>query len=134
MGVLGVRFTEISALAGKAPKGDIEVTTSLPNITSMRSVPVGTGKEKKEFIIMGFECTTNYRPTDSKIELKGELNYLAEEPKKIIEQWNKTKKLDEKISLPVINYLIKKCAVESIKIADDLQLPVPVKLPEVRAK
>ena len=134
MGVLGVRFTEISAKGGKVAKGDIEVSTSLPNITSVRTVPVGSGKDKREILMMDFGYRATYMPIDAKIELKGELSFIDDEPQKVMQQWKKDKKLDQKISLQVINFLIKKCAVESIKIADDLQLPAPVKLPEVRAK
>lgn len=83
---------------------------------------------------MDFDYETTYKPTDAKIVLKGELTFVAEDSKKIMELWEKEKKLEEKISLPILNYLLKFCAVECVKIADDLKLPVPVQLPEIRAK
>ncbi|MBN2095241.1 MAG: hypothetical protein JW727_04280 [Candidatus Aenigmarchaeota archaeon] len=134
MGVLGIRFTEISAKSGKSAKGDIQVSTSLPAIKSMKKMEVGTGKDKKDIILMEFDYSTIYQPLDARIDLKGELSYLTEESKKIMDRWNKDKKMDDKVSVPILNHLIKKCSVESIKLADDLQLPVPVKLPEIRSK
>lgn len=134
MGVLAARFTELKAKAGKPVKGDIRVNTNLPAIITMKCVEVGTGKQKKELLVMEFECKTVYQPMGAEIELKGELTYVADDPKKIFNLWTKEKKMEEQMSLNVLNFLIKKCSIESIKVADDMDLPVPVKLPEVRAR
>jgi hypothetical protein len=134
MGILASRFTEIRAKVGKPIKGDVQVNTSLPMIKSMKCVEVGSGKQKKDLLVMDFECKTDYQPMGAEIELKGELTYVTDDPKKAIGLWAKGKTMDEKMSLSVINFLIKRCAIENIKIADDMQLPVPVKLPEVVAK
>jgi len=134
MGVLASRFTEITAKAGKPVKGNIEVSTSLPTLTSMKLVEIGSGKQKKDLLLIGFEYMIEYKQMGAKIELKGEVTYSAEDPKKLVNLWDKKNKVEEAMSLTVLNYLIKRCSIESVKIADDLQLPVPVRLPEIRSK
>jgi hypothetical protein len=134
MGVIASRFTEVMANSGKPAKGDIQVNTNLPVLTTMKCVAVGEGKQKKDLLVVGFEYNTTYHPMGAKIELKGELTYVSDDAKKILAMWTKDKKMTEKDSVAILNYLIKKCSVQCIKIADDLQLPVPISLPEVRAK
>ncbi|MGC9310651.1 MAG: hypothetical protein ACP5E4_02910 [Candidatus Aenigmatarchaeota archaeon] len=134
MGIVNSRFTKMAADTGKPAKGDLQVSSTLPCVTEVKIVEIGSGKNKKETLVMAFDYETTYKPIDAFIKLSGELVYLDDNAKKIAEKWKKDKKLDEGISIPVLNYLFRKCAIESVKIADDLQLPVPVQLPEIRAK
>jgi hypothetical protein len=134
MGILASRFTDITATAGKPVKGDVQINTSLPMIKSMKCVEVGNGKQKRDLLVMTFDYKTDYQPMGAKIEIKGELTYVADDPKKAFSMWSKDKTMEEKMSIGVINYLIKKCTIECIRVADDMDLPIPVKLPEIVAK
>jgi hypothetical protein len=134
MGVLKSRFTEISANAGKPAKGEIQVSTSLPAILNIYPAPLGSAKDKKDILIMEFDYEVSYKPIDGKISLKGELMYLDENTKKILDKWKKDKQVESSVSVPILNYLLRVCAVESVKISDSLQMPVPIQLPEIRPK
>jgi len=85
---------------------------------------------KTKVLSIEFEHKTKYTPINAKIIISGDILYTDEKQKEILKNWEKNKKIDENIGLPLLNYIFKKCMVQSIKIADELQLPPPIKLPE----
>ena len=90
----------------------------------------------KKCLSIDFEFVTSYlSPKDksiAEIVISGDVLFLDNDYKKIIEKWNKDKKLPENISLQVINVVFNKCLKKAILLSDDLQLPSPIPIPVAR--
>lgn len=130
MGILSFRIKKIEGDVGEQVRGELKVSSSLPKIKSIAEKEVGVGGNKTKVLAIDFEYKTKYDPINAKINIFGEILFNHPEQKEILKKWEKEKKVDEKVGLPLLNYIFKRCAVQSIKIADDLQLPAPVRLPE----
>ena len=87
----------------------------------------------KKCLSINFEFVTSYlSPKDKKIAeivISGDVLFLDNDYKKIIEKWNKDKKIPEDVSLQVINVVFNKCLKKAILLSDDLQLPSPIPIP-----
>ncbi len=134
MGILSFRLTNIEGSVGGVPTGELKISSSLPKIKNIVERELGIAGNKTKVLAIEFEYKTKYEPTNAKINICGELLYNDKNQEEVLAQWNKEKKFDEKTSLQVINYIFKKCLVQSVKIADDLQLPSPMKMPELVKK
>ncbi len=130
MGVLSFRIKKIEGDVGERITGELKVSSSPPRIKNVIEREVGLAGNKTKVLAIDFECKTKYEPINAKINVYGEVLYKDERQKEILKKWEKEKKIDEKVGLYLLNYIFKRCAVQCIKIADDLQLPAPVKLPE----
>ncbi|MCK4429457.1 MAG: hypothetical protein KAU95_03715 [Candidatus Aenigmarchaeota archaeon] len=130
MGILSLRLKKIGGDVGEIAAGELKVTSALPKITEIKEKDVSVGGNKMKVLAISFEYKTKYEPIKAKIEVEGEVMYTDQNQKEIVKKWSKDKKVDEEFALPILNYIFKRCAVQSIKIADDLQLPAPVRLPE----
>ena len=134
MGIVSFRFKKIRGDVGEPAIGELRITSSLPKINDIAEKEVGIAGNKTKVLAINFEYKTIYEPIKAKIDIEGEILYTDEKQKEIIKKWEKEKKIDERVSLPLLNYIFKRCAIQSIKIADDLQLPPPVRLPELVKK
>lgn len=134
MGILSFRLTNIEGSIGEVSTGELKISSSLPKIKNIAEKEIGIAGNMTKVLAIKFEYKTKYEPTNAKINIGGELLYNDKNQKEILTKWEKEKKLDEKISLYVINYIFRKCLVQSVKIADDLQLPSPLKMPELVKK
>jgi len=134
MGIVSFRFKKIRGDIGESAIGELRITSSLPKIKDIAEKEVGIAGNKTKVLAINFEYKTIYEPIKAKIDIEGEILYTDEKQKEILKKWEKEKKIDERISLPLLNYIFKRCTIQSIKIADDLQLPPPVRLPELVKK
>ncbi len=130
MGILSFRLKKIEGDIGEPSTGELKVSSSLPKIKDISEREVSVGGNKTKALAINFEYKTKYEPIKAKIDIEGEVLYADKDQKEIMKKWEKEKKIDEKVALPLLNYIFKRCAIQSIKIADDLQLPAPVRLPE----
>lgn len=130
MGVLSFRFKKLEGEIGKQAAGEVKITSSLPKVKNVEEREINVGNSKQKVLAVDFEYSVGYEPTKAKISAEGELLYTHEKQKEILKKWKKDQKLDEEIALPLMNYIFKRCSIAAIKIADELQLLPPVKLPE----
>ncbi len=106
---------------------------SVPRINDMKEVTISTIGNKK-VLSLAFEFVTNYDPKVGEIKIGGDLLYLTDDNKKLLKQWEKDKKLPEKPSLEILNYLFRRCLLKVSNIAEDLQLPPPLPMPRIKPK
>jgi hypothetical protein len=132
MPIIGLTFRSVDAKREKEQiKDEIKVNSS-PRINSIKTVNVST--INKEVLSLSFDFVTRYDPQIGEIKIGGELLYLTDKNKELLKQWEKEKKLPEKVSLEILNYLFRRCLLKVSNIADDLQLPPPVPLPKITPK
>lgn len=68
------------------------------------------------------------------IEIEGDVFFLGEEEKGIMESWEKNKKIPDEINIDVLNLVLRKCLTKSLVLAEDLQLPPPMAIPYATKK
>ncbi|MBN2043296.1 MAG: hypothetical protein JW754_05845 [Candidatus Aenigmarchaeota archaeon] len=132
MAIIGLSF---KAIEGKKSEENVRSeikVNSVPRINSLKEIMVPT--LQKKVISMDFEFVTSYDPKVGEIKIGGELLYLTDKMKELMDKWEKEKKLPEKSSLEVLNYLFRRCLLKVSNIAEDLQLPPPIPLPKIKAK
>jgi hypothetical protein len=130
MGILSFRLKKLKGEAGESKQGEIRITSSLPEIKNVeeRDLNIGTGKQK--VLAIEFAYKVDYEPIKATIEVEGEILYKDTKQKQILKKWKDKKQIDEKYALPIMNFIFRRCSIAGIKIADELQLLPPVKLPE----
>jgi len=134
MAIVGLSFNSVDAKRDKEQRIRAEIkVNSVPRINDMKEVTISSLGNKK-VISMAFEFVTNYDPRVGEIKIGGDLLYMTEDNKKLLKQWEKDKKLPEKPSLEILNYLFRRCLLKVSNIAEDLQLPPPLPMPTIKPK
>ncbi|NIP40587.1 MAG: hypothetical protein GTN39_03635 [Candidatus Aenigmarchaeota archaeon] len=134
MAIVGLSFNSVEAKRDKEQRIRAEIkVNSVPRINDMREVTISSLGNKK-VLSMAFEFVTNYDPRVGEIKIGGDLLYMTEDNKKLLKQWEKEKKLPEKPSLEILNYLFRRCLLKVSNIAEDLQLPPPLPMPTIKPK
>jgi hypothetical protein len=134
MAIIGLSFNVVEAKRDKEQKIKAEIkVNSVPRINDIREVTISTLGGKK-VLSMDFEFVTTYDPRVGEIKIGGDLLYLTEDNKALLKQWEKEKKIPEKPSLEILNYLFRRCLIKVSNIAEDLQLPPPLPMPTVKPK
>jgi len=134
MPIIGLSFNSVEAKKDKEQRIRDEVKiNSVPRINDIKEITLSTIGSRKA-LSMDFEFETTYMPKVGEIKLTGELLYLSDQHKEILKHWEKERKIPEKQSLEIINYLFKKCLIKISNIAEDLQLPLPIPMPVVKPK
>jgi len=77
-----------------------------------------------------FQYTASYGPVGM-IKLEGSLLYENDDAKKVVDEWNKTRKIPNQTASHVHTAIMHACVPEAVGIAKDLALPPPIPLPQV---
>ena len=133
MPIVGFNFDKISV----ERKGKITGKLNIKQSTGIKTVEqekllLGTPEEVLKF---GFEYKIDYEKV-GEINLLGHVLFL-EEPKKIkaiLDQWKKDKNIERTIMEQVVNTILYKCTIKSLNLAQEINLPPPIKLPMVEPK
>lgn len=131
MNILNVSFNSISAKKEQAPKGKLGIKSNV-SITSVEDANIGVDKSNTTLRV-GFSFNTEYSPDYASIQITGQMIVLEEKEnaKKMLDTWNKEKKVNKDFSIPLMNTIMSKCVMESIIIAKELNLPSPLPMPKV---
>ncbi len=134
MAIIGLTFDSVEAKRDKEQRIRAEIkVNSVPRINNIKEVTISTIGGKK-VLSLDFEFVTNYDPKVGEIKIGGSLLYMTDDNKKLLKLWEKEKKLPEKPSLEVLNYLFRRCLLKVSNIAEDLQLPPPLPMPTIKPK
>ncbi|MFH0956652.1 MAG: hypothetical protein V1813_02195 [Candidatus Aenigmatarchaeota archaeon] len=132
MAVIGLNLNSIQAKKQSAvPRQDIKVN-STPMITGVKEIDLPNLSKKA--LSIDFEFLTRYEPSFASIAIEGSLLYLADNNKELVSEFAKNKKLPEKASMEVLNYLFRHCLLKASILAEDLQLPPPMPMPKITPK
>lgn len=132
MPIIGLGFSSMEAgKEGGRIQQEVKVN-STPSITNVKEVAVPNLAKKA--LSIEFEFLTRYEPNFARITIKGSIMYLTDKNKPVIDEWEKNKRLPEKLSLEVLNYLFRKCLLKASLLAEDLQIPPPMPMPKITPK
>lgn len=92
--------------------------------------------DQQKILRFSFEFVVNYEPKIAKLQFGGSLTYLNEEKKmkEILSSWTKDKKIPPEVSAPIMNYLLTKCNIRALSIAQDMNLPPHIPFPRIAIK
>ncbi|MFH1237800.1 MAG: hypothetical protein V1648_05365 [Candidatus Aenigmatarchaeota archaeon] len=134
MTIVGLSLNSVEARRDREQMSGAEIkVNSVPRINDIREVSVPSLGSKK-VLSMDFEFVTTYDPKVGEIKIGGDILYLTDDNKAMLKQWEKEKKIPEKPSLEILNYLFRRCLIKVSVIAEDLQLPPPLPMPTVKPK
>jgi len=136
MPVVGMNFKKINVERIKELQSGLRINTDTKIIDVKETDMPGLGKKGAS---VGYEFKIDYVSDDEKtkfanVTIAGNVFYLEDGESKIVEMWNKDKKLPEQENLQVLNTVLRRCVVKSLGLAEDLQLPPPIALPMVTPK
>lgn len=132
MPIIGLGFSSMEARKeGGRIQQEVKVN-STPTIVNVKEVSVPNLAKKA--LSIEFEFLTRYDPDFARIAIHGSIMYLADKNRPIIDEWGKNKRLPEKMSLEVLNYLFRRCLLKASLLAEDLQLPAPMPMPRITPK
>jgi len=132
MAIVGINLTKINSERTGDIKGKINVNNNVV-IKSVESARIGLALKEKG-IQVGFAFKSNYAPNIGKIEIEGKILLLESEEnaKNIIESWNKSKRLPPILMQQLFTTILRKCNIKALVLSEDIGLPSPIRLPEVR--
>jgi hypothetical protein len=132
MTVVGLNFTKFLAEKSKPIKGQISIKNNV-SITGISESKLNIDAKKKA-LKFEFVYNADYEPGIGKIEIGGEVIFLADEKtaKEALDKWKKEKKAPSEVGKSVMNHALSKCNIQAIVLSKDLNLPAPIQLPKIK--
>ncbi len=132
MAVVGFSFSKIFVEKKEKIPDKTKVNSKI-NVTKVtkEDIKLIQGKDTIKF---DFEFTLDYSPNLAKLEFGGHI-LLVEDPKeadKIVADWKKGQKLDNDLKFKLYNLIFNKCNVKAFELEEDFNLPLHLKLPQLK--
>lgn len=138
MAVIGHNFSKIKGekkrTRGKINLGSVNNNIQIKNVENRKMEPRKLG----EVISFSYEFRTEYGLKKSQgklgtLEIGGQVLWKGNE-EKILNKWKKEEKVDKKVFKKVLNVALSKSQIKALELSQDLNLPMPIKLPSVKEK
>ena len=133
MGIIGFNFTKVFAERNEGVQGQVNIKNNLA-IKSVEKQELSIASKDQIGIKLSFEFSSKHEPNLGAITINA--NVLVLEPKeegeKILKEWEKNKKLQDDFLKQTFTFTLRKCSVKALMLAEDLNLPSPVPLPQVK--
>jgi hypothetical protein len=74
-----------------------------------------------------------YNPGIGRIRIDGNILSIdnPKETKKILDEWNKSKKLPPKLMAQLLNFILIRCNIKALSLSQDINLPPHIRMPMV---
>ncbi len=136
MPVIGVNLKSINSKREKDIGGNLKVNNT-PKIKDVELKKVGS--LDKEALSVDFEYSCKYKKEEddepaAEIEIGGEVLFMTDDPKGIVENWEENKDLPEELVIPTINSIMRKSLTKAIDLSESLQIPPPIRFPKAKKK
>jgi hypothetical protein len=131
MNIVGFNFTKISAERKRTAVGRININNNV-TLKEISEAKIGTGV--KGAVRVSFSFSSDYVPDFAKLSLEGDVLVLLEEKKAVeaVEKWGKNKSVEPQLAQAVMNNVLERCNIQALLLAKDLNLPSPVRMPQVQ--
>ena len=129
MKIIGFNLTKVLSEKKEESPSKVEINQNIDikNI-SQESIPI----TKEPILKLDFTFSINYSGNFAKTEFEGIMLIIPEnnELKEVLKSW-KDKKISEEIRIPAFNFIMSKCNVKALSLADDLNLPYHIPMPRI---
>ena len=131
--IIGFSLTQLSVERHTSLQGNIGVKNDL-NIRDVQEQPLapGVGSNQKA-VNFAFVFTVSYTPHVADITILGNVLYAAA-PKtisEILSTWKEKKKVSADISVDILNFVLHKCNIRALELAQEFNLPLHIPMPKV---
>lgn|SRR3989344_2371818 len=133
MSIIGFNFTKISAEKSEGSQGQVNIKNNLA-IKSLEKQELSVASKEQVALKVSFEFSSSYEPSLGNIKISANVLTLENKEKgdKIIQDWEKSKKLSDDFMKQIFTFTLRKCSVKALLLSEDLNLPSPVPLPQVK--
>ncbi|MDP2926100.1 MAG: hypothetical protein Q8N99_07020 [Nanoarchaeota archaeon] len=129
MKIIGFNLSKVLAeKKEKAPERvQINQNIDIKNIVKEK-IPIS----QNEILVLSFSFTISYSGDYAKIEFVGNILLMPEkdELKNFLKSW-KDKKIPDEARPPLFNFIMNKCNIKALTLADDLGLPSHIPMPRI---
>jgi len=132
MGVIGFNFTKVSAERNPAVSGQVNISNNLA-IKDVQKEEMSIAGDGQLGLRVAFEFSSKYKPDMGNIVINANVLALEskEEGDKILKEWEKNKKLPDSFMRQTLSFMLRRCNIKALVLAEDLNLPSPVPLPKL---
>jgi len=133
MKVIGFNFDKISAEKLKERPENLKISTNI-DVSDIKEVKTDILKTKEELLQAKFSYNVNYEPGHAILELRGTALLALEEKqaKEVLKEWKK-KQMPEGFRMMLFNTILRKSALKSMHLEEELNLPLHIPLPILRS-
>jgi len=130
--IVGFNFKKINIERKKKLIQGMKVKYDL-DIKEVYEQNIQVSMNKTKTLGFDFEFKVSYNPDVADLQIEGTVMYMLpeEEAKKVIDSWNKDKKMTKNVSIPIINVILDKCNIKALELEQDLALPTHLPMPSV---
>ena len=135
MAIIGFNYSRMNVERKKPVKGKVNVSFNIV-IDSVKKAKVNIGSSKRSGAEFKFKFKVLYEPDMAELVLEGTLVYIGEAKtvEKVIERWEKEKKITKDAFQEVYNYILKKSNVQALILTKEMNLPAHFQMPKVNLK
>jgi len=135
MSIVGFNLEKISVEKVKPIRGGVQVKNNV-SVKDVEQQEILLSNKKEPVLKFTFEFSSSYEPKIGKILMQGHILYMEspQEIKKIMANWKKNKKIQQKIMGMLLNTVLMRCNIKALILAQDVNLPPHLKLPTISPK
>ena len=134
MPIVGFNFDKVSVEKQNPVKGKVTISHNVQAVDIVEeNLNLGSSGDTIRF---KFKFSVDYSPDIANITLLGSVLYMApqEEIKNILKNYKETKEMPKELMPRVFDTILARCNVKSLVLAEEVNLPAPLKLPRVKEK
>ncbi len=133
MSIIGFNFTKISAERNENVQGQVNIKNNLA-IKGIEKQDISIASKDQISLKASFEFSSKLEPNMGSITILANVLMLEtkDEGQKILDEWEKKKKLDEEFMKQTFTFMLRRCTIKALLLAEDLNLPSPLPLPQVQ--
>lgn len=132
MRLMGFNFEKIGVERMKDTVDKLSVDTNI-DVLDVREIKTDILSDKETLLQAKFSYVVKYDPGFAKIEINGSVLFAVDEKeaKEILKEWKK-KELPEDFRVTFFNIVLKKAALRSLHLEEEMNLPLHIPLPTIR--
>lgn len=130
--LMGFNFEKIGVERMKDTVDKLSVDTNI-DVLDVREIKTDILSDKETLLQAKFSYVVKYDPGFAKIEINGSVLFAVDEKeaKEILKEWKK-KELPEDFRVTFFNIVLKKAALRSLHLEEEMNLPLHIPLPTIR--
>lgn len=134
MKLVGFNLNKISAESLSNDFNGLKIENNI-KIEDIDSAKADIFKKDEEALSIRFSYSLDYNPNIAKLVFSGSIVLLVDqkESKNILKQWE-DKKIPDNLKLPLFNIILRKTNIKALELEDELNLPLHIALPSLKAK
>jgi len=133
MAIVGFSFSKFDCARNPVNvAGGIEIKHNI-SVSHVEKSTVKLGASNSDVLKIFFTFEVVYGNDLGKVRIDGDVVYAdtKEIIKEVMTQWDADKKLNESVSEPIFKFIYNKTAIKVLDLADSLNLPSPIPLPQI---